>query len=581
MISKPELLAPCGSPEALEAAVTSGADAVYFGGTAFNARMNAKNFSDADLREAVKSCHAAGVKAYVTLNTQLYDRELAEALAYAAKIYEAGADAIIAADLGLAVLLKKFIPDVELHASTQAAGHNTAAAVKLAEIGFSRMVCARELSFADLKTLCADSPIEIEMFVHGALCVSGSGQCLMSAVIGGRSGNRGECAQPCRMKYNGGYPISLKDLSLAQHITEIAELNVRSLKIEGRMKSAAYVAGVTRIYRRLIDENRNASTDEVAELGRVFSRSGFTDGYFTGGDSVDAMVGVRTELDINASAQIPYKKDTPYKRVDTIPEVKRTPPILDADAVGLPALKRKNNAPIGKKRVTARFASAAQIPDSVDYFDQIYLPLEVCAASPGYGGVILPAVIKDCEISTVRSLLERCVRNGVKHVMIGNIGHIAVCEGLGLAYHGDFRLNAFNSASLGFYDRTGFVDVILSPELTLPQIRDISGGEKSVIIYGRLPLMTLAKPPLTDKLKDRTNAVFPVAKELHTHIVYNSGVVYMADKRRDLDGAGAANVHFIFTTETKQEAAAVIKAYESGLPPKQGLYFRRIGINRK
>ncbi len=295
----PELLAPAGSYKALEAAVSAGADAVYFGAQSFNARAGAENFADDEIAEAIKYLKLLGVKSNITMNTSLFAGELTDALGAAEKVLSAGADAIITADLGLAALIKRHFPDAELHASTQCVGENIRSAAELSKLGFSRMVASREISFEDLKTLCARSPIETEIFVHGALCVSHSGACLMSAMIGGRSGNRGECAQPCRLPYKCRgceYPLSLKDLSLSGHITDILPLGVASLKIEGRMKSPEYVAGVVSVFRKLLDERRNATDDEVEYLSRLFSRSGFTDGYFTG-NVTSSMLGTRTESD--------------------------------------------------------------------------------------------------------------------------------------------------------------------------------------------------------------------------------------------------------------------------------------------
>ncbi|MBQ9151824.1 MAG: U32 family peptidase, partial [Clostridia bacterium] len=194
-IKKPELLCPAGSPEALRAAIAGGADAVYVGGVAFNARMNAKNFTAEELTEGISLAHAFGVKVYITANTMILDRELDDFLRAAEDAYLSGADGLIVADLGAASLLRERIP-IPLHASTQVAGHNSDAAHLLADLGFSRMVCAREMGEAELRSFVKSSPIEAEVFVHGALCVCHSGQCLFSSLVGGRSGNRGECAQP-------------------------------------------------------------------------------------------------------------------------------------------------------------------------------------------------------------------------------------------------------------------------------------------------------------------------------------------------------------------------------------------------
>ena len=303
---KPELLAPAGSPMALEAAIEGGADAIYLGGLAFNARINAKNFGPEELGEAIEKAHTYGAKIYIAANTLIYGRELDEYLRAAEQAYLLGADAMIVADVGAAREIKKRIP-IELHASTQLSGHNVAAARLLADAGFSRMVCAREMSRDDLVTFCKESPIESEVFVHGALCVCHSGQCLFSSVVGGRSGNRGECAQPCRLPYkakNGrtAYPLSLKDLSFATHVRELCDMGVSSFKIEGRMKSPEYVRDVTKIWRRLVDERRDATPEEMRELARIFSRDGFTDGYYQKKIN-SSMLGVRSESDKRESGE--------------------------------------------------------------------------------------------------------------------------------------------------------------------------------------------------------------------------------------------------------------------------------------
>lgn len=299
---KPELLAPAGSSEALDAAIAGGADAVYFGASAFNARMNAANFDREAIRRAIEKCRNYGVRSNITFNTLIYEKEFSAALDEVAFLYEAGANALIVADLGLALEIHRCFPELELHASTQMSIHNTPGAVLLAEHGFSRAVLARELDRDMIKSVCAASPIESEIFVHGALCVSHSGQCLFSSLVGGRSGNRGECAQPCRLPYSGSYPLSLKDNCLAASMRELLELGAASFKIEGRMKSPAYVYGVSSIYRRLIDEGRDASDKELCELASLFSRSGFTDGYFKRRITRD-MNGIRTEKDVAATVK--------------------------------------------------------------------------------------------------------------------------------------------------------------------------------------------------------------------------------------------------------------------------------------
>lgn len=309
----PELLAPAGDLGALLAAVAAGADAVYVGGKSFGARAFAKNFDIAELEDAVEYCHLHGVKLYVTVNTLVYDREISELVEYALKLWQIGVDAIITADLGAIRAIRSAVPELEIHASTQMSVHSTDGAIAAAKLGCTRVVPARELSLENIKRMVNDSPTEVEVFLHGALCVCHSGQCLMSSMVGGRSGNRGECAQPCRLPYNGNRAVlSLKDLSLANHVTELIESGVASLKIEGRMKSPEYVYTVTSIYRTLLDGHRNATAAERDRLARVFSRGGFTDGYFVG-KTRDGMTGVRSERDKENTRELAERSFEPIR----------------------------------------------------------------------------------------------------------------------------------------------------------------------------------------------------------------------------------------------------------------------------
>ena len=310
----PELLAPAGSFECLVAAVAAGADAVYVGGRRFGARAYAQNFDIDELARAVVYCHLHGVKLYVTVNTLCDDRELAELFEYVGELVEIGVDALIVADLGVVSMIRTAYPELELHASTQMSVHNTDGACVAHSLGCVRVVPARELSRESIRSIVENSPTEIEVFLHGALCVCHSGQCLYSSLVGGRSGNRGECAQPCRLPYGDGYPLSLSDLSLAEHIPELIDLGVASLKIEGRMKSASYVYTVTGVYRRLLDERRAASSEECELLRRAFSRGGFTDGYFTARLGKE-MLGIRSERDKEESRQLESELKLEPKRV--------------------------------------------------------------------------------------------------------------------------------------------------------------------------------------------------------------------------------------------------------------------------
>ena len=293
-----ELLAPAGSMEALKAAVQNGANAVYLGCGKFNARQSAANFTPQTLTEAIKYCHIRGVQVHLTVNTLVSDKETpeaAEVIAYAAK---AGIDAFIVQDLGIVELCKQIAPQVPIHGSTQMTVHNLAGVQLCAAMGMTRVVLSRELNRDEIRYICANSPIEIEVFAHGALCMCYSGQCYLSAAIGGRSGNRGRCAQPCRQgygynRYENRHLLSLKDNCLVHYLSELEAMGVASIKLEGRMKRAEYVAAVTGVYRAAMD-NSAVTPQMMQTLYAAFNRQGFTDGYYTGKLGPD-MFGVRED----------------------------------------------------------------------------------------------------------------------------------------------------------------------------------------------------------------------------------------------------------------------------------------------
>ena len=660
----PELLAPAGSPLALEAAIEGGADAVYVGGLAFNARINAKNFTPDELKYSIARAHAYGVKVYIAANTLILDRELDEYLRAAEQAYLYGADALIVADIGAAREVGKRIP-IELHGSTQLSGHNVAAARYLAENKFSRMVCAREMSKEDLRSFCKESPIESEVFVHGALCVCHSGQCLFSSLVGGRSGNRGECAQPCRLPYKSAngrreYPLSLKDLSLAQHITELCDMGVSSLKIEGRMKSPEYVRDVVRIWRRLLDERRNASEEDMRELAKIFSRGGFTDGYFERRVGRE-MLGVRSDADKRESAtaekfcglerKLPIELYATIRRgreaeltavsgerratvKGMIPEVAINAPLtreaveknllklgatcytpekieieldsglmLPVSAINalrraaIDALEEKNDRcesdfadkkldfPMRKKEAkvnrTALFYNPSEIPESAEsFFERIFVPLEYYSECRGRGyGVMLPEVVFDSERAKVEKMLDDAANDGAEYALVGNIGHFELAKKAGLKLVGDFRLNCYNNSCASELERAELEEMLLSPELTLAQMRDV-GGRTRAVVYGRLPLMVTEKcvgkelggcgacERQTTSLIDRMGAEFPVRKRFeHRSVIFNSVPLYMGDRADELRAYGISAQHFIFSTESAREAEEIIGLYRKKAVP--------------
>ena len=376
----PEILAPVGNEEMLFAAVRGGADAVYLGAKDFNARRNADNFDSLSLKNAIDYCHIRGVKVYLTINILLSDNEMHRALTLATESYNLGIDGVIVADLGLARLLKKHLPELPLHASTQMTVCDKGALLPLKEMGFCRVVAAREMSENELISLCEEAKrldMEIEVFVHGALCMCLSGQCLLSALLGGRSGNRGLCAGPCRLPFKNqnqdDYVLSLKDLSLLEHIQKLDCMGVASLKIEGRMKRPEYVAAASNAFRNMVDKQE--VPDEIRQcLDSVFSRSGFTDGYFTGNTSKD-MFGTRTKDDVAvASDAYPYLHSLIRRERQNIPvtvfaQIKENQPVKvvlndgQNEAVALGVVPEKAlSRPISKETVLTQLTKLGSTP---------------------------------------------------------------------------------------------------------------------------------------------------------------------------------------------------------------------------
>ena len=322
-----ELLSPAGSREALRAAVNNGADAIYMGGSAFNARRFAANFTNADLQEALDYCHVRGVKAYVTLNILTLDREFSDAAKYAAFLCRAGVDAAIIQDMGLAAFLRKEIPELPLHASTQMGIHSPEGANAVYAMGMERAVLSREVPLCEIANIRAASPIELEAFAHGALCMSFSGGCLLSSMAGERSGNRGTCAQPCRKlmaiaKAPGkdDYALSLGDLCMIEHINDMEKAGVCCVKLEGRMKRAEYVAVITRAYREALDgADKQTIARHKKDMLDMFDRGGGCTGYFYGDNAKTGWIAKSdSSKELISGAARTYEKDTRKRKADML-----------------------------------------------------------------------------------------------------------------------------------------------------------------------------------------------------------------------------------------------------------------------
>ena len=685
-----ELLAPAGSMEALRAAVCNGADAVYLGADTFNARINARNFSAADLQEAVVYCHVRGVKVHLTLNTLVLDREMPRAAELIRLAASCGVDAFIVQDLGMVSLCRQLAPDVPIHASTQMSIHSLEGVMEAAALGCSRVVLARELPAEEIAHICKRSPVEIEVFVHGALCMCYSGQCYLSSVIGRRSGNRGQCAQPCRLPYGYGrfestrYPLSLKDNCLVGELDELRRMGVASIKIEGRMKRPEYVAIVTRAYRTVLNGGKLMPSD-LQELETAFSRQGFTDGYFRGQTGSD-MFGRRQEgedtADLFASARATYEQGEPqrigvrfyamirrgepaqlavedpdgnlcrtrgpvpeqavYRSLtpqDLEQQLKKTggtpylctavrsslDPDLMLPASAINAMRRDVIAELTAKRGRAApahlnaydepprydgIAGEPQLTIAVRTAGQItsrmlsmkptvlYVPLSELAEHPDLPqrvsvetqlAAILPRVIWSGELAPVARQLRTVYEMGVRQVLAGNLGQLHIARAAGFAVRGDFGLNIVNSRAMRYLREQGLDSQLLSFELTLPQIRDISKAVPAeLLIYGRLPLMLMENCVMknrtgicacqtgTVRLVDRVGEEFPIVKDPGTcrNVLLNGKKLYLLDKKDALRGMGLWALRLQFTTENPGEIDKVLMDYQGRAFFDAGSYTR-------
>ena len=324
-LGKLEILAPAGGTDSVLPAVRAGADAIYLGASSFSARASAHNFSREQLAETVRLCHLNGVAVHLACNILVHDDEIDDALSLIEFACNTGVDALIMQDTGLISLVRSFAPEMPVHGSTQLSVHTRAGVENLWKMGLTRVVLSRELSAAEIEEIARDCPVELEVFVHGALCMSVSGQCYFSAMLGSRSGNRGACAQPCRLPFSvkggTGHDLSLKDLSIIEHLRELEQMGIASAKIEGRMKRPEYVAAAVAACRQSLDSG-TVSAELYDKLEAVFSRSGFTEGYYSGKRGL-SMFGIRSKENVQAadskmlaSIHELYKKERQHIPVD-------------------------------------------------------------------------------------------------------------------------------------------------------------------------------------------------------------------------------------------------------------------------
>mgnify|MGYP002521372208 FL=1 len=690
-----ELLSPAGSMEALRAAVQNGANAVYLGVGNLNARQSAKNFTPQTLVDAVKYCHVRGVDVHLTLNTLVSDREMKEAAELIRHAAQYNIDAFIVQDLGVVQLCRQIAPHIPIHGSTQMTIHSLPGVQLCAAMGMKRVVLSRELSREEIQYICANSPIEIEVFAHGALCMSYSGQCYLSAAIGGRSGNRGRCAQPCRQSYGYGrweekYPLSLKDNCLVHYLKELEGMGVASVKLEGRMKKPEYVATVTAVYRKAIDEGV-VTKPMMDALMTAFNRQGFTDGYYTSrvnrkmfgirqdtrddpqwlqaarqsfeagetplvdlkfravvtvdGSSLTATdpegrtctaAGPRPELARNIALtgemlaqRVAKTGGTPYRCVEVRT---RVDPGLIISAAAVNAMRRdvlnqltalrarRADYPINPPKSVPDYRGSKELPGltvQVTTREQLtpnllnsetamlYVPLHILAADPEMTGLLvkrgrlavaLPRIVHDGEMPKLRKDLAMLQSIGVKNALVGNLGLLAPAREAGMRLHGDFGLNIYNSVSMNVLRSLEVCSALVSFEMTLPQIRDLSKAVNAEILaYGRMPLMITEQCLIqgrtgectchlgSTKLTDKTGAEFPILKDGDScrSVLFNGKKLSWLDRQDDLAKLGVWAIRLYFTTENAREVDRVLEDYLNPAPfdpgaCTRGLYLRGV-----
>ena len=690
-----ELLSPAGSMEALRAAVQNGANAVYLGVGNLNARQSAKNFTPQTLVDAVKYCHVRGVDVHLTLNTLVSDREMKEAAELIRHAAQYNIDAFIVQDLGVVQLCRQIAPHIPIHGSTQMTVHSLPGVQLCAAMGMKRVVLSRELSREEIRYICANSSIEIEVFAHGALCMSYSGQCYLSAAIGGRSGNRGRCAQPCRQSYGYGrweekYPLSLKDNCLGHYLKELVSMGVASVKLEGRMKKPEYVATVTAVYRKAIDEGV-VTKPMMDALMTAFNRQGFTDGYYTSrvnrkmfgirqdtrddpqwlqaarqsfeagetplvdlkfravvtvdGSSLPAtdpegrtctVNGPRPELARNIALtgemlaqRVAKTGGTPYRCVEVRT---RVDPGLIISAAAVNAMRRdvlnqltalrarRADFPINPPKsvpdyrgpkdlpgLTVQVTTREQLPPNLLNSEtaMLYVPLHILAAAPELTGllvqrgrlaVVLPRIVHDGEMPKLKKDLALLQSIGVKNALVGNLGLLAPAREAGMRIHGDFGLNIYNSVSMNVLRSLEVCSALVSFEMTLPQIRDLSKAVNAEILaYGRMPLMITEQCLIqgrtgectchlgSTKLTDKTGAEFPILTDGDScrSVLFNGKKPSWLDRQYDLAKLGVWAIRLYFTTENAREVDRVLEDYLNPAPfdpgaCTRGLYLRGV-----
>ena len=628
-MARTEILAPVGSEEMLRAAVFSGADAVYLGFSGFNARTGAGNFDADSLKEAVRFCHARGVAVHVALNTTVYGTELSALEQAIRAVAASGADAVICQDLAVATLIGKIAPQLPRHGSTQMSVHTLQGALELKELGFTRVVLARELSLPEVEHITKHCGIETECFIHGALCMSVSGQCYMSAFLGGRSGNRGSCAGPCRLPFEAnalpeGKPgrlhhLSLKDNSAIDKLDKLQALGVASAKIEGRLRTPEYVAAA--VSACLAGREGRAYDRDL--LKNAFSRSGFTSGYLDG--KIDGtMFGVRSEADAELTKKtLPmlrelYRRErlnrslaktggTPFTAEKITVEMDGGPWFIPGSAVNelrreaLDALLKKREVlrpwPTTEEHVAAlpqrtlpprrtlraRFERWDQVPErALDGVEYLILPIaqadRVSREWRAKTLLELPRVMFGALEQDTARRIAATQDAGFAGYEVSNIAHLRLCRGLPMT--GGFGLNITNNVAAQFYAEQGVFSLLILPEVKDSDIASIAPAcngkpvPTGVMIYGHMPLMLTRACPLQNIHDcahcDKTGVLTDrKAKKFPVRCGLGVRTIYNPVPIYMSDKPGALAVDYgvaYFTLESREEAAQILEMIRTHAP---------------
>jgi len=546
-----ELLAPAGSMANLKAAISRKADAVYLGLNLFSARAFASNFNETSLKKAVNLCKANNVKLYLTMNTLVKDNELKDFFSQLSSAYSAGIDAVIIQEISFLNIIKKNFPDLRVHISTQAGVINSEHANILPAA--DRITLARELTNTEIRTIKNNCRKELEVFCHGALCVSVSGSCLFSSLLGGRSGNRGQCAQPCRKKYNNCYHLSLKDLCLIDRIPSLIAAGVDSLKIEGRMRTPYYVAAATEVYRKAIDSYYAGDFTVTQEMKKklydAFNRE-FTEGWF----SESKLMFNRESA--SGKSSVPQKEEYTAVSKETLINRKKITPVLP-EIKKLSSPGKTLTVRVYRKKDAYSAASSGADIIVMDLLDPNFKDIKGKIKAKLFAAT--PRIMLDSDIPAILKLIKEKKPDGI---FAGNLGILNL--NLNIPVILDYNSNSFNTYDINYFNKLGAVPVI-SPELSIKEQSMLSDKRFISFVHGKIKLMTLRHELKEEIVYDETRSGFRINKIPNGSEVLNGKELGLLGKSSVLVRNGITNLF----VDTDTNVSGVINFYRDVLDGKK------------